>query len=279
MDKVSTSFVQPGVEVCTLHSAILERDLQIFVKLPWNYGQGDKTYPVLYSLDANRAFPLYSTMSLIYETPGMGSEHEIVIAGIGYSLDTDRIRGLAQWAAWRTHFLTPMPRDEINQFWQETLSKLLKGEHMDVQTGGAALFLEALREEVIPFVETSYRVSSLDRGLAGYSYGGLFGLYTLFHAPGLFTKYFTGSPSIYDELFSYEASYAAANADLQAQLLMTVGGLETEGLEQFQRMVDCLRVRAYPSLELKTYVFEGEGHNSGMAASISRALRELYYQD
>ena len=64
------STVQPGVEVRELHSQLLDQDLQLYVKLPWYYDRADATYPVLFALDANRSFPLYSTTSLIHETPG-----------------------------------------------------------------------------------------------------------------------------------------------------------------------------------------------------------------
>jgi uncharacterized protein len=272
------STFQPGVEVRGLHSQLLGQDLLLYVKLPWYYDRDDASYPVLYALDANRSFPLYSTMSLIYETPG-AQAREILIVGVGYKVDSDRIRGLAQWAAWRTRDLTPVRREEVERIWTERLAPLLAGEELSVQTGGAPRFLRALREEVIPFVEANYRVSPTDRGLAGYSFGGLFALYVLFQAPELFTRIFAGSPSMWQALFEYEEEYAARHDDLTAKLFITSAEHEAELLERVQRMVDRLRSRGYPGLEILTHVFEGEGHVSAGAASISRALRLLYYED
>ncbi len=273
-----TSILQPGVEVQFLHSDIINQDIQLYIKLPWYYDRSDATYPVLYSLDANRSFQLYSTMSLIYETPPTNAK-EIIIVGVGYKTDNDRIRGLAQWAAWRTHDLTPVRREKTEQSWKERLSGLLEGENMEVQSGGAPLFLKSLVEEIIPFVEANYRVSSTDRGLAGYSFGGLFTLYVLFHAPEMFTRYFAGSPSMWDQLFEYEENYASTHADLRARLFMTAGGRESDTVEPMQRIVDRLRSREYPGLEVLTQVFEGEGHSSAYAASVSRALGVLYNED
>ena len=272
------SSILPGVEVRDLQSHVLKQDLQLYVKLPWYYDRSDATYPVLYSLDANRAFPLYSTMSLIHETPGTNMT-EIVIVGIGYKTDRDRIRGLAQWAAWRTRDLTPVRREETEQYWEDRLATLLGGEELDVQTGGAPQFLRALCEEIIPFIEADYRVSSTDRGLAGYSYGGLFTLYALCHASEMFTRYFAGSPTMWDQLFEYEESYACAHDDLKARIFITAGGRESDKLEPMQRMVDRLRSRGYPELEVLTHVFEGEEHSSAYAASVSRALCVLYSED
>ena len=272
------STILAGVEVRDFHSHVLKQDLQLYVKLPWRYDRSDATYPVLYSLDANRAFPLYSTMSLIHETPGANTK-EIVIIGVGYRVDSDRIRGLAQWGAWRTRDLTPVRREEIERYWEERLTALLEGEKPDVQTGGAPQFLRSLCEEIIPLIEANYRVSSTDRGLAGYSYGGLFTLYALFHASEMFTRYFAGTPTMWDQLFEYEENYACTHDDLKARLFITAGGRESDKLEPIQRMVDRLRSRGYPGLEVLTQVFEGEGHSSAYAASVSQALCVLYNED
>jgi predicted alpha/beta superfamily hydrolase len=270
--------LQPGLEVRDIHSNIINQDFELYIKLPWRYFCSDTTYPVLFSLDGNRSFPLYSTMSLIYETPGTNTK-EIIIVGVGYKIDSDRIRGLAQWASWRTRDLTPVRSEETEQYWKERLSALLDGEDWEVQSGGAQLFLESLREEIIPFIEAEYHVSSTDRGLAGYSYGGLFTLYVLFHARDMFTRYFVGSPTMSDQLFEYEKNYASTHDDLKARLFFTAGRRESDLLVPIQRMVEHLQSRGYPGLEVLTHVFEGEGHSSAYAASVSRALCVLYNED
>jgi uncharacterized protein len=270
--------IYQGIEIRDLHSHILNQDLQLYIKLPWYYDMRDKSYPVLYTLDANRSFPLYSTTSLIFETPGFNTE-EILIAGIGYKLDNDRLRGLAQWAAWRTRDLTPVRNEKTENYWNDALAKLLQGEDPGVQTGGAALFLQSLREEVIPFIEMNYRVSANTRGLAGYSYGGAFALYTLFHAPGTFRGFFAGSPTMWEALFEYEQAYASQHTDMQARVFISTGSCESDLLKPVKQMIDRLRSRNYPSLELLNHMFEDEGHTSAYPSAVSRALRVLYYQD
>jgi predicted alpha/beta superfamily hydrolase len=148
-----------------------------------------------------------------------------------------------------------------------------------VQTGGAGRFLQTLRDEIIPLVESDYRALPTDRGLAGYSFGGLFALYALFQSGGLFSKFLAGSPSMWASLFEDEEEYAALNTDLPAKLFLTAGSLEQDLLQPIQHMVDRLRKRAYPNLDVRNYVFEGEGHVSATAAAISRALNLLYYAD
>lgn len=268
----------PGIEVQLLHSTILDRDLQLFIKLPWSYQRSDKAYPVLFTSDANRSFPIYATTSLIFETPRPNNP-EILIVGIGYRLDADRIKGLVQWAAWRTHDLTPMSRAETDQWWEEKLAPLLQGETIEIHTGGAEKFLTAINDEIIPFIETNYRVLSSDRGLAGYSYGGLFTLYALFHNLELFKRYFAGSPSMWNQVAADEEAFAAAHIDLPVKLLITAGEKEAELLEKLSPFVSQLQSRGYPGLDLTFHTYPGVGHAAAAPASISRALCVLYNPD
>ncbi len=275
---MDASILQPGLQVQFLHSDLIGQDLELYIKLPWRYEQSDVTYPVLYTLDANGSFPLYSTMSSFYETPGANTD-EIVIVGVGYKLDADRMRGFGQWVAWRTRDYTPVRRPQLEQQWRERLCALVPGQDWDVQSGCAPLFLRSLAQEIIPFIQANYRVSQTDRGLAGYSYGGLFALYALFHAPELFARYFAGSPSMWDTLFEYEEQYARADAELRGKVFITAGGLETDRLERIRRFMNCIESRGYPGLQLRMHVFEGEGHTAAYAGAVSRALCMLYNED
>ena len=116
--------------------------------------------------------------------------------------------------------------------------------------------------------------------LSGYSAGGLFGLYVLFHNPDLFSKYFIGSPSItsfQDSItFEYESDYAKSQNDLQADVFMSVGQLEIENSESMKRIADLMYSRNYKNLKLKTMVFENENHYTCYSVALSKALIELF---
>jgi hypothetical protein len=269
------SIVQPGVEIRELESTILHRDYLLYIKLPWKYDFEENEYPVLFCLDGNRSFPFYSTMSLVYETPGSNRE-EVIVVGIGYKVDRNRIAGLADWAVWRTHDLTPERNEGVESFWREKLSGLTTEADREVETGGAPIFLRSIREEIIPFIEKNYRISSSRRGLAGYSYGGLFTLYALFQAPNLFSNHLAGSPTLWDRLFDYEEDYATGHNDLETRLFLTVASLELELIPRIERMFELLRSRKYPSLKLEHKIFEGEGHASAYPSFVARALLSFY---
>ncbi len=266
----------PGTERRSLHSDIVGQDYELYIKFPWNYGKSDTTYPVLFTTDANRNFPVYSTLSLIYETPTFRND-EIIVVGIAYRLSPDRLRGLAEWAVLRSRDLQPERSVESEQFWRDTLTPLVGQDFEIPSSGKGAEFLKFIQLELIPFVEANYRVSSNDRGIAGYSLGGLFTLYALFHAPEIFTRYFAGSPSLIERCIDYEAAFAADHSDLTAKILLTANDAETTTREGIRRLAENLQARAYPGLTVDTCIFRDESHASGGATAISRALRTLYY--
>jgi predicted alpha/beta superfamily hydrolase len=121
------------------------------------------------------------------------------------------------------------------------------------------------------------------------SYGGLFGLYVLFHHPDTFNRYVIGSPAIHHDnrvTLTYESNYAANHDDLPVRVFMSVGEREEvddpliESSFQFvtnmKTLAKTLRERSYPGLRLTTHVFEDETHGSVIPATFSRGLRVVF---
>ena len=257
-----------------LHSEIINDDFEIYVSLPYKYSNTDTTYPVLFCLDANVKFGLISNVvnnlgALTKELP------EIIVVGIAYP-----IKGLEDWVIGRNRDMTPTSVPEHEKFWVDRLSQATGRDDIVVKSGKADKFLAFIREELIPFIESEYRVSSKDRALHGTSLGGLFTLYALFQHPETFRRYFAGSPSIsWDEAFMYnlENDFAVSHKDLPARLFMCVGGLESEKyINNMNKMAELLRSRNYPNFELETLIFENETHGSTVSASIGRGMKMLY---
>jgi predicted alpha/beta superfamily hydrolase len=199
----------------------------------------------------------------------------ILVVGIGYP-----ITGLEDWGAWRNRDLTPTTDPEHDKSWQKTLMRMSGRDDIVVSSGGAAEFLAFIRDEVIPFVEANYRASKTDRALMGYSHGGLFTLYALFHSPNTFQRYFAGSPSLWWDdgvLFRDEQNFADMHSDLPVKLFLSAGGLEHEEMiADVKKMETLLRSRNYPDLDLQNHIFEDETHPSAYPAATSRALRVIY---
>lgn len=164
--------------------------------------------------------------------------------------------------------------------------------------GGAARYLDALEEDVMPQVEARYGGDRADRTLLGFSFGGLFALYTLFHRPQAFRRYLIVSPSIWwdDRIaLDHEHAWAACHDDLPARVFLSVGceeqsagaGWKNEGfpddalvalaqVENVRELCDRLRSRAYPGLHLECAFLAGEHHLTGTAAGITRGLVSLF---
>lgn len=278
---MSTQLAQvtiPNTEVRSLPSSIIDQEYQIFVAFPDGYDASDKTYPVLYALDANGFFGTVTEtvrmLQVLQELP------EMLIVGIGYHAES-----FVQTSGIRVRDLTPTE----DGAWLEAMLRLRPGLAAD-GSGGAHNFLRFIQEELIPFVQANYRADPDDAAIAGYSFGGLFSLYALFHAPGTFHRYLIGSPSIWWDpkaVFEYEAGYARDHSDLPARVFLSAGTLEESMPQPFrgppaafvsnvQSLATRLQGRGYQRLDLNIHVFEGETHVSGPPSAISRGLRAVF---
>ncbi len=142
---------------------------RIDVGLPLSYGrEPGRRYPVVYGLDADVGFT--ASVAIARFLARAGELPEVIAVGIGYGGD------LEDWGRRRVADLTPVAVDD------------------HPGSGQAARFLDFIEGEVIPAIERRYRTAP-DRTLIGYSLGGLFGTYALFHRPGIFQRYVLGSPS------------------------------------------------------------------------------------
>jgi LPXTG-motif cell wall-anchored protein len=232
------------------------RDYKISVALPANYDDSGAAYRVLYVTDANAEF------GIAVETARLNAPGTMVV-GIGYD---DPGQGFAASGVRRTLDLTPT---EITA---------------DVPTGGAPEFLDFLRSELVPHIESEFHVDPADRALMGHSFGGLFATYAMLHNDGLFQRFVIASPSIWWDdrtILDMEAAYADANDALDARVFLSVGELEetTSGFPMTSDMTNFARTlqsRAYDGLELGATVFPDETHLSVIGAAFSRGLRFIY---
>jgi len=276
----STFENHPGIllertEARTLHSDIVGQDYELSVSLPNSYSTLDTTYPVLILLDPYRAFSMVKGLTEVFTTT-YTIIPEVIIVGIGYGGEGMAAR--LNWALGRVRDYSPVRNVETEEAYERLIDEAGLP-NIDVESGGAPLFLEFIRKELFPFIESNYRADSNMRILSGYSFGGLFGLYALFHDPDLFDKYFIGSPTIrYSDgiTYEYEANFADTHTDLEADVFMSSGSLESWTAETMNKMVEQLQSRNYKSLKLETVIFENETHVTCYPAAMCRGLVELF---
>lgn len=153
-----------------VRSDALRETRHILVHLPAEYESSSRTYPLVVLLDGgdrrqySAEVPLYSRSVAVLTTLETEGLAPMILVGVE---NRNRVRDM-----------TPIQRPDIF-----------------VGGGGSLAFLRFLETELLPFVETHWRVGST-RILYGESYGGLFVLDALARGRLAFTDYIAVSPAI-----------------------------------------------------------------------------------
>lgn len=242
----------------TISSKIMKIDYQLYISFPDSYSSQDTiSYPVLYVLDGKYMFSITNgtRVNLDFEN----KIEDVIIVGIGSGIDDQ------SWQINRTFEYTPS---------QDATVKL--------QSGGAEFFLECIKTEIMPFVDTHYKTNS-DNGIIGHSLGGLFVSYCFLNATGSFSRYGISSPSLMwknNEILNQAELLFTKNKSWDipfTKVFISVGGKEEQemvsGMIKFSTL---LKDRNYENLELSWNTFDNETHLSVVSAMISRTLSVLY---
>jgi hypothetical protein len=266
----------PNTQVRLLKSRIVNDAFRLHIALPANYAKPGGAYPVLYCSDGNTLFPLLrctvEALTADWEIP------RLIIVGIGY--DTDEPR---EFLRYRERDLLPTDASATDAARRQPFTR------GGIPRGQAGPFLRFIREELQPFINANYRTVPDDSAYAGTSYGGLFGLYTLFHHPDTFSRYVVGSPAIHHDngvVFAYESDYAGSHDDLPARVFIAVGEREElddplmdpslQFVSNVKALARALEGRGYPGLQLTARVFTGETHASVILRTFAAGLRVIY---
>ncbi|MDA8017304.1 MAG: alpha/beta hydrolase-fold protein [Thermoanaerobaculia bacterium] len=141
--------------------------------------------------------------------------------------------------------------------------------------GDASKYLRFLDEELIPHVESKYRVGGY-RALAGQSMGGLFTVAALLERPDLFQVFFAISPSMWwqDQALVDEAERVLdTKTDLASRLYLTVADERGMGV---LALADLLDRKAPAGLEWSFERNIDENHGSIGLPSLRASLREEF---
>lgn len=246
----------PNTEVRTLQSNNVSQKYRLFVSLPDGYHESEDTFPVLYIGDGNWSIPYFASTGFKWHpVPPM------IAVGIGYPTDdTDEISRLRE-------------RDFLPTRHVSASSQSIP------ETRGAPQFLAFIRDELFDFINKQYRTKPDERIFFGYSFGGTFGVYTLFNQPDVFTRYLIGAPVLSwedDICLTYESVYAAKHAELPVKLYLGVGTLDEELMRQLISFQATIQSRNYERLEMHFEVFDGEDHITAAGPSASRGIRALF---
>lgn len=276
----STDHQWPDIDAFVLSSAHLRQELKLsMAHLPAS-GTA-RRHLTAYVLDP--AFNFSAAVAIAdfltrFAALARGSWPEVTVVGVGY--DTSDSRTVMSR---RATDLTPTP------------SAPPPGVRFPpVSFGGAPRFLGALLDDVRPAVDKRVAKASV-RVLVGHSFGGLFGLYTLFHQPESFDGYLLISPSLWWDdriVFRYEQAWSETKKALRVPLFLAAGegeqaagaGWRNEGfpdeaiqavreVDNVKELAAVLRSRQYDGFQLRTAVIPDEYHLTVFPSAFNQGLR------
>ena len=171
-------------------------------------------HPLLVMLDGNVAFGLLDEAMLARLAD---DGHPLVVATVGYAHGTDDRTARA------FDYTPPVP-----EVWAPPVAVGAA----QPEAGGAAQFLDLLQQRVLPEVRRRVAIDVSRSTLWGHSYGGLFGLYTLFTRPASFARYALVDPSVWWHgryILSLENEAAPLPAGHGTAVLLMTGGRAAAG--------------------------------------------------
>lgn len=223
-------------------------------------------YPVVWMLDGNAAIGALDDKLL--DELAHGKAPLLVAVGYQTPLRIERVG--------RTFDYTP-PRPQLAE-----QKDPLTGD----PSGGADIFLDLMRDRILPAVAAQAPVDRTRQTLWGHSYGGLLVLHALLTRPQQFSFYAPASPSLWwgDGAILGERAGAAQRLKGQtAQLLLMRGGKEPfrpreavadDALKPAQELVN--ELAHLPGIDAQLHVFDGLSHGETLAASLRYLLRTQF---
>jgi predicted alpha/beta superfamily hydrolase len=227
------------IEFDTIASSATGREYAVTVVLPLTYMMSDADYPVIYVTDGDAyAIP----MAMAATQMAFGQEvPEFIVVGVDYG--------------------TPNPME-----WLEL-------RELDMGPEGREKYLQFFEQELIPTIESAYRVDSANRTLAGHSSGGDFALYGLLNAAGTFNSFIASSPSGAAGLIPNVENFAANQDAAPARLYMSAGDLDTETVASAEAFDEALTEKGFENLDHVMMILDGETHLSARPRAFTSGIR------
>lgn len=252
----------------TISSMITNKDYLIHMSFPKSYSVKDSvTYPVLYVLDGKSTFGYFESSYITYN-----KIEDVILVGISH-----KDNGTASKVN-RFNDYTPY-RDTITERRFENTFGLKKG---TIRTGGAHLFLECLKTEIVPFIDNHYKTNN-DRGITGHSLGGLFTAYCFVNSDNFFTKFGVNSPSfqLNEAVFLEPAISKFTNNEewltTPTKIFISTGENESPMMvSNMMKFSMFLKKQNYNNVDMEWHIYRYESHTSVIPYCLNGTLIHLY---
>ena len=223
-----------------INSKVLNEKRTIQIYLPESYQNNLYSYPVLYVLDGEDNF--LNAVSIVKSQSAFNQAiPEMIIVAIN---NTDR------------------------------------NKNFSIINGGADKTLDFIKDELIPYVESTYRTEKF-RILFGHSFAGAFCFYTLSKYNDLFNAFIVLSPTMHNKncLPASKATEDYLNSQKQSSKIIFVGVSEGDNEKHqnsFQALNNLFTAKSPKTME---YIFEriiNEDHWSEPLIGIYKGLKFIY---
>jgi predicted alpha/beta superfamily hydrolase len=237
----------------TIKSGVLGEERVILVRTPPGYERGNERYPVLYMTDGDEQ--IAHTISTVAFLARNDRIPEMIIVGI---TNTDRTRDLTP-----TNASMPLPDGKAQPF---------------PTSGGADKFLKFIETELIPNIESKYRVQPY-RIFAGHSFGGLFAIHMMLSRPDLFNAYIAVSPSLFwDNEYELKRAeeFFKSHREWKKTLYLSLGNEPGNIQTSFNRFNEILKQYQPKGFDWLSQQMMEEDHGSVVLRSHYAGLRKIF---
>ena len=252
--------VSPQIQVIPIQDSKTERNYELYIELPEDYSENNnKTYPVLYYTDAVWHREVLSAgQEFILE--------DVILVGISWQKDINedlKNEVGAHVSRFRDYSISEHSNPEIQEKYQ---------------LGQADNHLDFIRNDIIKYVDNTYRTDPDSRTYFGYSLSGEFGAYILLTQPDTFDNYIIGSPSIKNEVEYLSELYANIRVaesykGFNANVFVAYGSLEEEEVvEPIKEFIDIIDRNI--GISLQSEVIEGN-HGTAFPMTAIRSMNWL----
>ncbi|MEP0266291.1 serine hydrolase [Dokdonia sp.] len=260
-----SSLVLPQIQVIPIKDTKNDRQYELYIELPESYSENNDTkYPVLYYTDA-----MWHLEMLSGSTEYM--LEDVILVGISWQKDIKeelKKEYGPQVSRYRDYSIKKSSNPEI------------QAKH---QLGQANNHLDFIRNDVITYVDKTYRTDPNSRTYFGYSMSGEFGAYILLSQPDTFNNYILGSPTVKNEVDylselntkfgPFDASNR--NSSLNANVFIAYGSLEDEMVvEPVEAFIKLLNDRRDDGLSVLKEVIDGN-HGTAFPTTAVRSVAWL----
>lgn len=243
---VSAQKIGSKIAKTAIHSKVLNQKRKLFIYKPQLDNFSEASFPVLYMMDGEKIGMVASIVdSLIIK----GDLPPLIIVGIANYKDE------------RTNDLTPITLSANNSLGA-------------TKSGGGKLFLEFIKDEVIPFINKEYKTTD-EKILFGHSLGGLMSIYCLLMYPELFNDYIAVSPSLWleNEYILQEAEALFKTRKYTGKNVFICDGTEDPNFTFVQKFDFLLRKNKQLGFEYRYNTYRNETHDSQLVKAIPDGIR------